>query len=116
MKLLFDENFEQSVVKHFRSLGHDVKYVGDNYAGTADEEILAIALREKRIVITNDLDFGQLIFQELRPHGGVIMFRLTDQSIEMKIRVLELVVARHGQKLPGTFTIVDRRGVRIRKH
>lgn len=45
-----------------------------------DEDILAFAVRDDRIVITNDKDFGELVFRDRRPHRGVILLRLANRS------------------------------------
>jgi hypothetical protein len=53
-----------------RSLGHDVSAVSRNYPpGLADDDVLAIALSEQRILVVADRDFGELIFHQ----GALLM-------------------------------------------
>ncbi len=75
MKFLLDENVERRFLPFLKALSHDVTRVGDDYPhGLLDQEVLAIANQEGRIVITNDRsDFGELIFRYHHPHRGVIL-------------------------------------------
>ncbi len=50
----------------------------------SDRDILGIAYREQRIVITNDRHFSALIFRQGLPHAGVIFFRLSMADVFVK--------------------------------
>ena len=78
MKFLLDQNIDHRLAVYLRALGHDVTAIAYDYPhGLSDEEVLAIAVREKRILLTYDrADFGELIFGYNHPHCGVILFRL----------------------------------------
>jgi len=55
MKFLLDENMDYRVASLLEQLGHDVTSVLFDYQrGSLDPEVLAIAYREQRILITND--------------------------------------------------------------
>ena len=55
-------------------------------SGVPDDEVLAIAYRERRILITRDRDFGELVFVYWQPHRGVILLRLGSSSPLATIR------------------------------
>jgi predicted nuclease of predicted toxin-antitoxin system len=76
MKFLLDENVDHRLAGFLRDLKHDVTAIAYGYPHSLlDEHVLAIASREKRILITNDhTDFGDLIFHKHLPHCGVILF------------------------------------------
>ncbi len=114
MKLLFDENFEQSIVEHFRTLGHDVVAAGVDDPGIADAAILARARYERRIVITNDLDFGTLIYRHQLAAAGIILMRLPGIAIHVKQATLVRLFEQSVTHLPSSFTVVSRHGIRIR--
>jgi predicted nuclease of predicted toxin-antitoxin system len=77
VRFLLDENAEYRLAAFLRERGHEVTAVARDYPGAlTDREVLAIALVEARILITNDRDFGELIVRERLPHAGVIYFRL----------------------------------------
>jgi len=44
----------------------------------ADLNILALAVREKRMVVTMDKDFGELVYRSREPHAGVLLLRLEE--------------------------------------
>ena len=73
MRFLLDESAEARIAGFLTDRGHDATRVGRDYpAGLPDEAVLAIVQSEQRIVITNDKDFGELVFRERHPHAGVI--------------------------------------------
>ena len=62
--------------------GHDVVLVSDIDPRAADEAILDLALREARVLVTEDKDFGELVFVRRLPHPCIIRFvemRVADQ-------------------------------------
>jgi len=114
MKFLLDENAEYAIAEFLKGLGHDVRIIGLDYpAGLSDEEVLRIANEELRILITNDRDFGQLIFRERMAHSGVIFFRLGEQPVTEKIGLLARILREHPHGLDA-FVVVTRHRIRTR--
>lgn len=62
IKFLADVNIEKPVVDFLLNQGYDIKWIPDIDCEMVDEDLLKLANREKRILITNDKDFGELIF------------------------------------------------------
>lgn len=62
MRFLVDECTGPSVAKWLRNDGHQVFSVFDELRGTSDHELLAKACAEKWILITNDKDFGEMVY------------------------------------------------------
>jgi predicted nuclease of predicted toxin-antitoxin system len=117
MKFLLDENVDDRLAAFLRNLGHDVKTIPHDYPyGIKDPNVLAIALHEQRILITNDKDFGGLIFHHHLPHCGVLLFRLKRGAIDINIRKerLQLVLEVYTDQLHHFLVITEER-VRIRK-
>jgi predicted nuclease of predicted toxin-antitoxin system len=83
-------------------------------ASLADRQILALAVAEDRILVTNDRDFGDLVFRQGQPHRGVIYFRLPlDSTSDEKIAQLQQVHVSHRERL-DRFLVITPRGVRVR--
>lgn len=61
MLLLADENIHADLVAWLRGAGHDVLYAAETMRRAPDPELLELARRERRIVLTDDLDFGELV-------------------------------------------------------
>jgi predicted nuclease of predicted toxin-antitoxin system len=65
MKFLFDQSADFRLIPHLQALGHDVAAISRNYPpGLADEDVLALARQEERILIVADRDFGEWIFHQ----------------------------------------------------
>ena len=114
MKFMVDASTDQPLATHPISLHHDTTIVGRDYPGTLDDrEVLTIAHREGRILLTNDRDFGNLGFDQMQPHAGVILLRLEESSLATKIARLEHLLTRHAADLDRVCVVtVDR--VRVR--
>ncbi len=115
MKFLFDQSADFRLIPHLRQLGHDVQAVSRNYPpGLADEDVLAIARQERRIVVVADRDFGELIFHQGLSHAGVIFFRLPGANLQTKIEHFNTVLQEHAEALErGEFLVVSPGQIRV---
>ena len=114
-RFLLDESTNYWIAPHLRRQSYDVTAVGQDYpASLKDIDILAISLQERRVIITNDRDFGELIVREARPHSGVILFRLGAVTTDELLTRLDDVLADHVPDLDH-LVIVSRRRVRVRR-
>jgi predicted nuclease of predicted toxin-antitoxin system len=115
MRFLLDQSAEARIGAFLREKGHDATRVARDYpAGLPDAEVLDIAVAEDRILITNDSDFGELVFRQGRPHKGVIYFRLrNDSGAQERIDLLGSLLASHADQL-DRFLVVTVAGVRAR--
>jgi len=57
-EVLANENTPKSSVELLRTWGHDVVSVGEKVPGISDREVLELAAREDRVVVTFDSDYG----------------------------------------------------------
>ena len=115
MRFIADENIDDDVVELIRETGHDVLSVSEFSPGMVDAEILAVAVRESRTVITYDKsDFGELVFRHnLPPPPGIILFRISILTArEIPYFILGSIAARADWQ--GYFWVIDERGVRSR--
>jgi predicted nuclease of predicted toxin-antitoxin system len=70
VRWLADECVAAPLVASLRSFGHDVLYVAEAAAGLSDVDVITLATREKRILLTEDKDFGDLVFRRERRSLG----------------------------------------------
>jgi len=84
MRFLVDECTGPAVAQWLRLQNHDVVSVFDEIRGADDRDIIKKANEQNRILITNDKDFGDLVFREKKPHKGVILLRLYDERLQTK--------------------------------
>ena len=107
MRLLADENIDQSAVLRLRAMGHDVFYAKESSPSAADTNLLQQANREQRTLLTYDRDYGELIQHYGEPASyGVIQFRIHDR-VQGDARVNFIVGAATIWELwpPGVWTI-----------
>lgn len=115
MKFLVDECTGTSVVACLRDEGYDAVAVVEVMPEADDEEILDHAVSEGRIVVTNDKDFGEMVFRSGRVHRGVVLLRLRDERAENKVRIMKVVLAQLGARLWNHYVVATEAGIRVRK-
>lgn len=113
MRFLVDECTGPAVARWLQGQRHDVFSVYEQARGIDDDKIIERAFRENRILITNDKDFGEKVYRERHPHGGVILLRLNDERAANKIAVLQRLLASHTDRLAGQFVVVTETTVRF---
>ena len=62
VRWLVNENFPAPSVAVMRASGHDVLSIAESHSGDDDVEILALARKEGRWLMTFDQDYGELLF------------------------------------------------------
>lgn len=73
MKFLANENIPISSVFRLRSSGFDISSIFEDAPGMVDEEVIQVAMKENRTIITYDSDYRELIFKyNYKPEAGVI--------------------------------------------
>jgi predicted nuclease of predicted toxin-antitoxin system len=113
MRFLVDECTGPAVAAWLATQGHQVFSVFDSARGATDDWVLLKAASEDWILITNDEDFGELVFREKRSHHGVIFLRLHDERSQNKIAVLEKLLERYAHLLTDKFIVVTEQQVRF---
>lgn len=113
MKVLLDSCVWAGVRDALVAAGYNVVWTGDWLADPGDEEILALAHEESRVLVTLDKDFGRLLFLQGRPHAGVV--RLVGLSTRQQVQVCLQVLAQHQSELAkGAIITAESDRVRIR--
>ncbi|MDX1418491.1 MAG: DUF5615 family PIN-like protein [Rubricoccaceae bacterium] len=115
MQLVADENIPHLCVERLRAAGHDVTPIADTHPGADDHEVLALAGREERVLLTEDGDFGTLVYAQLEsPPVGVIYLRLGSAKPEAVAEALVEVLERTDLEIAGRLTVVEPGRVRQR--
>lgn len=96
-------------------VGYDILRVGTDVRIPADADILAFATSEKRILITHDQDFGELVFNKGLPAPyGVVVFRYEPASPDEVAKRLMIMLRSGLYTFAGFITAVDEGKVRQR--
>lgn len=107
MRFLADESCDFAVVRVLRTSGHDVLAVTGVSPGADDEAIGQCAVKEQRILLTEDKDFGQLVYAKGQETRGVILLRFPAKTRAQIGRVLMELVNSRGEELVGKFVVVQ---------
>lgn len=114
MNLVADENLDKSLVERLRDQGHDVVYVVDLEPGVDDASVLRLANERGALLVTEDKDFGELVFRQRLIHAGVILVRLAGIAPATKAEIVAKLLAEHGSEMPGAFSVIAPGVLRIR--
>lgn len=115
MRLLADENIPMRAVELLRSMGHDVQSISEIAPSICDKNIMALAEDEKRILLTFDKDFGELVYSSNpRPSCGIILFRIPLKSADYIAKIIVEVLDSRSD-WPGNFSVVEPGRIRLRK-
>lgn len=114
MKFLIDigvgKKIEDLLKKSF-----DVKSVRDIDCKMPDFEILQLAVSEKRVVLTMDKDFGELVFNSGLDHNGVLLLRLENSNGEEKMKVVQFILNNYSDQIERKFCVFSKGKFRIRQ-
>lgn len=116
MRILADVHISPRTVEKLRALGHDVVRVGEVLLATStDDEIVAEAVRDQRVVLTQDLDFSALVALSGRTGPSVLSLRLSSARVETVNDCLERVLPMVEADLEaGAIVTVEDARVRVR--
>src|SRR5438067_2364439 len=106
MRFLADESCDFAIVRALRAAGHDVLAVADVSPRAPDPNVIALAVRDNRILLTEDKDFGQLVYSSGTPSAGVVLLRYTFKARVDVSRMLVELVRQKGDQLAGAFAVV----------
>jgi predicted nuclease of predicted toxin-antitoxin system len=82
--------------------------------GSSDEVLLAAAFSENRILITEDKDFGELVYRLHRPTRGIVLLRFDTVDREQKIPRMRVLLAEEAERLWGCMVVLEPDKMRIR--
>ena len=108
MKFLLDAcAASRTLHKALIDLGHE------GYTHATDEALLALAYEEARVLVTEDKDFGELVFLRRQPHPCIV--RLVELQVTEKVEAMRYLIERHGDAMrEGAIIVVTGTRVRIR--
>jgi predicted nuclease of predicted toxin-antitoxin system len=112
VKFLVDVCAGGQLTRALRGDGHDVVDLQEEGRSTDDDEVvLARGFADRRIIVTIDTDFGELIYLGGQAHAGLV--RLPDWPAAARIALLRRILRDHGAELEHG-AVVTVTGGRIR--
>lgn len=112
---LADECFSGPMLRALRSAGFDIERVADHCPGAADAEVLRTAVAQQRVLLTEDVDFGELTVRFAVPSCGVVRADLKslDRSAQCN-RIVDALTALGDRVVMALVTIEPTR-TRLRR-
>jgi len=112
MKFLVDVCAGHQLAEWLRSQGHDVLEVRDRDCKMDDEDILAWATQQERVLVTMDKDFSELTVLRAKLHAGIV--RLENLPYKDRIQRLSSILKVHAEDLIHNAIIIQKgRKVRV---
>ncbi len=116
VKFLADENYAFSSFKLLLKTGIDIKHISEIRSGIEDAEVLEIAIKEDRVILTFDSDFGELVFKKGMRPIGVVYYRLSSYSPKQPAEILLKLMNKEDMKFTGYFTVIAEDQIRQRTY
>lgn len=111
-QIVADESVDFRVIKKLREIGFHVYAIIESSPAIKDEEVLQIATENKALLITEDKDFGELVFRLNFSHKGILLIREIE-GVD-KIPLVVDVIERNFHDLKDKFSVIDSKQLRIK--
>ncbi len=113
MRVLVDACVSGRVRDALVAAGHDVVWVRDWWPAAPDDQVLARSVRERRILVTLDKDFGEMVVGRGLAHAGIL--RLVAWRAGQQVAAVLAALAAYGSELAaGAIVTVEPGRARIR--
>jgi predicted nuclease of predicted toxin-antitoxin system len=115
MKLLVDEALQDAVAPRLATAGHDTTHVRIlGLAGHTDDQVMALAIADDRILVTTDTDFGTILALTGADGPSVLLLRGIGDSVDERVAALLDVLPRVEGELSEGAVVVEPDRYRIR--
>jgi predicted nuclease of predicted toxin-antitoxin system len=115
LKFLVDVGVGKKVEEYLLVKGYDTKAVRSIDQSMPDQEIIRLAALEKRIVITMDKDFGELVYHSGMDHSGILLLRLEDATGSEKQQVIAKILTKYADNMENNFCVYQNKKFRFRR-
>ena len=119
LKFLLNANLSHETAQFLNSLGCDAKTAAQfGLGGAEDAEIAEKAIKEERILVTFDLDFGEIFYFSEENNFWVIVLRLRDQTVESVNKIFQWLLSGKildDPELQNTLMIVEEGRIKVRR-
>ena len=85
-----------------------------NFRLEPDEQVLAQADKTQALLITEDKDFGEMVYRHHAAHQGVVLLRLAGRSREVRAALISQAFQLHASEFLHAFSVITPAGIRIR--
>ena len=112
-QIVADESVDYRIVVQLRKTGLSVYSIAEQQPSIKDENVLNIAFDNKALLLTEDKDFGELVFRLQLPHHGVLLIRIENPAF--KISSVVETISRHYPEMFDKFSVITDTKLRIKE-
>jgi predicted nuclease of predicted toxin-antitoxin system len=113
LRFMADESCDFAVVRALRAEGYDVLAVAEVAPRSVDREVIEQASRDNRVLLTEDKDFGWLVFASQADSAGVMLIRFPGKGRQVLVHTITELVRAQAQELIGAFVVVQPGHIRV---
>lgn len=113
LRFLADESCDFAVVRALRAEGYDVLAVSEVTHRSDDRELIDQAYRERRVLLTEDKDFGWLVYVSHADSAGVVLIRFPGSARRTLVQTIRDLVLEQGERLLDAFVVAQPGHVRV---
>lgn len=114
-QIVADESADYAIVTGLRYKGYSVYAISEQLPSLSDKEVLSVAFENNALLITEDKDFGELVYRFQLPHKGILLVRMIASTSEEKARSVCEALLKYSDQLLNNFTVLEDKKIRIRK-
>jgi predicted nuclease of predicted toxin-antitoxin system len=117
LRFLADMGVATRVTEWLRRAGHDVRHLRDEgLYRLPDGDVFRKAAAEQRVILTFDMDFGELFALSGERQASVILFRLHNTRSDHLVERLSVVLRESSRALEqGAIIVVEESRHRVRR-
>jgi predicted nuclease of predicted toxin-antitoxin system len=105
---------DEPIVNWLSTLQINFRSIRRTLPGITDTQVIKVASDESRIILTNDLDFGELAFRRHLHMAGIVLLRVKPPLPEVRLKVLQRHWDEISVKAAGNFIVVTQHKLRVR--
>ena len=112
--MIADESLNKNLINALRDAGYFITSIAEHSPGISDAEIAVRSLSPPNIIISEDKDFGEMVYHQKVSVIGVILLRYEPEEFDLIRRKLLSLLEHFGHDLQGKFTVITFNKTRIR--
>ena len=104
IRIVADESVDYSILKKLRLNGFETFAICEANYSMPDDKVLSLAVKNNATLITEDKDFGELVYRFKMKHCGILLIRLIDFTSDEKANLVLKAVTQHYKVLKNIFS------------
>lgn len=112
-QVVADESVDFRVVLQLREIGITVYSIAEELPSITDNSVLSVAYEKKALLITEDKDFGELVFRLQLPHSGILLIRI--EEADYKIFSVAATIKEYYNEMINKFSVINNNKLRIKE-